>query len=166
MSEDPNTTSLSDLTADVVSAYVSNNRVPVAELAPLIQAVYAALGSAQGGAVETPAEKLVPAVPVRKSITPDFLISLEDGKSYKSLKRHLSKYGITPADYRTKWGLPKDYPMVAASYSASRSAMAKSIGLGVKRKAAVAEAAPKPTTVKAPAKPRGRKPKAVPTSAA
>jgi predicted transcriptional regulator len=100
--------------------------------------------------------KQQPAVPVKKSVTPDFLISLEDGKSYKSLKRHLTKLGITPAEYREKWGLPRDYPMVAANYAQRRSELAKSIGLGSMRKQA-AEApeapaeAPKPKR-RAPAK--------------
>jgi predicted transcriptional regulator len=132
-----------ELTADVVAAYVSNNNVPVADLPALISATFKALSAA-----DQPAEAVAPtpAVPIKKSVTPDFLISLEDGKKYKSLKRHLSGFGLTPDEYRTKWGLPKDYPMVAAAYSAQRSSLAKSLGLG--RKAA----APAPVATKAPAK--------------
>jgi predicted transcriptional regulator len=163
MSEDPNSTTRAELTADIVVAYVSNNRVTPAELAPLIQQINSVLGEIQGGAAAPPAEKQAPAVPIRKSITSEYIISLEDGQKYKSLKRHLMrKYGMTPADYRTKWNLPKDYPMVAPSYSAARSAMAKAAGLGVARKETAAQAPPKTAPAKSPANPRGRKPKAAP----
>jgi predicted transcriptional regulator len=101
------------------------------------------------------AAKPVPAVPIKKSVTPDYLISLEDGRRYKSLKRHLSGHGLTPAEYRRKWGLSNDYPMVAPNYAATRSALAKSMGLGRKRVDTAAQTAQKAT---APAKPgRGRK---------
>ncbi len=118
------------LAADIVSAYVSNNSVTVADLPPLIGSVHAALQSVGNPARPQDAAKPIPAVPVRKSITPDFLISLEDGKQYKSLKRHLATRGLTPEQYRAKWGLPADYPMVAPNYSAQRSELARSLGLG------------------------------------
>lgn len=119
-----------DLTVDIVSAYVSNNSVPVGELSALIGQVHAALRVLTGDAPVN-LEVVKPAVSIRKSVTPDYLISLEDGKRYKSLKRHLSiQYGLTPNEYRAKWGLPNDYPMVAPNYAAMRSAMAKATGLG------------------------------------
>ncbi|CDX53242.1 Putative MucR family transcriptional regulatory protein y4pD (fragment) [Mesorhizobium plurifarium] len=128
---DDNTSAVIELTAEVVSAYVSNNPVPVGDLPALIDRVHGALKSA-GGAAEKP-EALTPAVPIRKSVTPDYIISLEDGKKFKSLKRHLSvHYGLTPDEYRAKWGLPADYPMVAPNYAAARSSLAKSMGLGRK----------------------------------
>ncbi|NGO54208.1 MucR family transcriptional regulator [Allomesorhizobium camelthorni] len=121
-----------ELTADVVAAYVSNNPVPVGELPKLIADIYTALGQVNG-ATPAEAEPQKPAVPIKKSVTPDCIISLEDGKPFKSLKRHLmSSYGMTPDEYRAKWNLPSDYPMVAPNYAASRSALAKSIGLGRK----------------------------------
>ncbi|RAZ72895.1 MucR family transcriptional regulator [Mesorhizobium atlanticum] len=133
------TDALIELTADVVSAYVSNNPVPLSELAALIGQVHVALKATLGAAPET-AEPLTPAVPIKKSVTPDYIISLEDGKKFKSLKRHLAThYGLTPDEYRAKWGLPADYPMVAPNYAATRSALAKSLGLG--RKPAPAEQA-------------------------
>jgi predicted transcriptional regulator len=127
-------TALVELTADVIAAYVSHNSVPVKELAALIENIHATLKGAGAGAATREAPKeLVPAVPIKKSITPDYLISLEDGKKFKSLKRHLSaRYGLTPDEYRAKWGLPADYPMVAPNYTATRSALAKTIGLGRK----------------------------------
>lgn len=127
--------SLIELTADVVSAYVSNNPVPLAELPALIGQVHAALKGTAGRAVEEKLEPPKPAVPIKKSVTPDYIVSLEDGKKFKSLKRHLAThYGMTPEDYRAKWGLPADYPMVAPNYAAARSALAKSMGLGRKPK--------------------------------
>jgi predicted transcriptional regulator len=122
-----------ELAADIVSAFVSHNPVPAADLAGLIGSVHSALRNVGQPAPKEP-EKPTPAISVRKSITPDFLISLEDGKPYKSLKRHLSGRGLTPAQYREKWGLPADYPMVAPSYAKVRSELAKTIGLGQKRK--------------------------------
>jgi predicted transcriptional regulator len=119
------------LTADIAAAYVSNNTVAAAEVPAVIQTIYRALGTLGKAELQPAPEARKPAVPIRKSITPDFLISLEDGKSYKSLKRHLrTQYNMSPEDYRAKWGLPKDYPMVAPNYAASRSALAKSMGLG------------------------------------
>ncbi len=119
-----------ELTADIVSAYVSNNSVGATELPQLIHQVHAALTQAATGAPAEAAASLTPAVPIKKSVTPDYLISLEDGRKYKSLKRHLNTRGLSPEDYRTKWGLAKDYPMVAANYSAQRSSLAKTLGLG------------------------------------
>lgn len=130
-----NSDNLIGLTADVVSAYVSNNPVPVGELSALIGQVYAALKGTADGVVPEKSEALNPAVPIKKSVTPDYIISLEDGKKFKSLKRHLStQYGLTPDEYRTKWGLPANYPMVAPNYAAARSALAKTMGLGRKPK--------------------------------
>ncbi|TIU44394.1 MAG: MucR family transcriptional regulator [Mesorhizobium sp.] len=143
-----NSDALIELTADVVSAYVSNNPVPVGDLPGLIDQVHAALKGTIGGPVVKP-EELKPAVPIKKSVTPDYIISLEDGKKFKSLKRHLAtQYGLTPEEYRAKWGLPADYPMVAPSYAATRSALAKTMGLGRK---------PNQTEQAAPAKKRTRK---------
>jgi predicted transcriptional regulator len=125
------------LAAEIVSAFVSHNSVPTSELPALLGTVHSALKNVALGDAE-PVKELLPAVPIKKSITPDFLISLEDGKRYKSLKRHLrTSYGITPDQYRAKWGLPSDYPMVAPNYARTRSELAKSMGLGQKRKAAV-----------------------------
>ena len=117
---------------DIVAAFISNNRLPVAELPSLIERVHAALNSlGESEVVATPQPAiLTPAVPVKKSITPDFLICLDDGKKFKSMRRHLTQLGMTPNEYRTKWNLPGDYPMVAANYAAARSALAKQIGLG------------------------------------
>lgn len=131
---------LVELSADIVSAYVAKNNVTPSDLTNLITNVHAAL-SQLGVEPETPAAPLVPVVAIRKSVTPDAIICLEDGKKFKSLKRHLSsKYDLTPEQYRTKWGLPIDYPMVAPNYAEARSALAKSIGLGRKAGAAPAKA--------------------------
>jgi len=119
------------MTADVVAAYVSNNTLATAQLADVIHAVYNSLRGLEGQVAEPPAEPLKPAVPIRKSITPDFLVCLEDGKKLKMLKRHLrSTYNLTPDEYRAKWGLAPDYPMVAPKYAEQRSEFAKRIGLG------------------------------------
>ena len=119
------------MTAEVVSAYVSNNTLATGQLADVIQAVYNSLRGLEGQVAEPPAEPAKPAVPIRKSITPEYLICLEDGKKLKMLKRHLrSTYNMTPDEYRHRWGLPADYPMVAPNYAAQRSAFAKKIGLG------------------------------------
>ena len=124
-----------DLAAGIVSAYVAKNAVPVAELPSFLASVHAALESVARGRATQPAKELHPAVPIKKSITPDFLISLEDGKRYKSLRRHLrTSYNMTPEQYRAKWGLPADYPMVAPNYAKARSELAKTMGLGQKRK--------------------------------
>ena len=119
------------MTADVVAAYVSNNTLATGQLADVIHAVYNSLRGLEGQVAEPPAEPLKPAVPIRKSITPDFLVCLEDGKKLKMLKRHLrSTYNLTPDEYRAKWGLAPDYPMVAPKYAQQRSEFAKKIGLG------------------------------------
>ena len=119
------------MTAEVVSAYVSNNTLATGQLADVIQAVYNSLRGLEGQVAETPSEPLKPAVPIRKSVTPEFLVCLEDGKKLKMLKRHLrSTYNLTPDEYRSKWGLPPDYPMVAPKYAEQRSEFAKKIGLG------------------------------------
>jgi predicted transcriptional regulator len=119
------------MTADVVAAYVSNNTLPTAQLAEVINSVYHSLKGLEGPVPELAPEPAKPAVPIRKSITPDYLICLEDGKKLKMLKRHLrSTYNMTPDEYRARWGLPPDYPMVAPNYAEQRSAFAKKIGLG------------------------------------
>jgi predicted transcriptional regulator len=124
-----------ELSADIVSAYVSNNSVPAADLPSLLASVYAALTKTAEGQQEEPKAELVPAVSVRKSVTPDAIICLEDGKSFKSLKRHLrTTYDMTPEQYREKWGLPRDYPMVAPNYAKARSELAKTMGLGQQRR--------------------------------
>jgi predicted transcriptional regulator len=124
-----------DQTADIVSAYVSNNTVPAEEISALINQVHAALVRVAAGQTEADAEPQRPAVPVKKSVTADYLVCLEDGKKFKSLKRHLrSQYNMTPEQYREKWGLPIDYPMVAPNYAAARSRLAKDMGLGQQRR--------------------------------
>ena len=131
-----NKNKFAELTATVVSAYVGNNPVPQAELTKLISDVYRALESAVSGETikDDPAE-LRPAVTVRKSITAEHLVCLEDGKKFKSLKRHLrTHYNLSPEQYREKWNLPADYPMVAPSYAEARSSLAKRMGLGQRRK--------------------------------
>jgi predicted transcriptional regulator len=124
------------LAVDIVSAFVSNNPVPPPELPALIAAVHATLhGLVQP--LAAPTEELRPAVPVRRSVQPDFIVCLEDGKKFKSLKRHLrTHYNMTPDEYRQKWGLGSDYPMVAPNYAAARSSLAKSMGLGHQRRKA------------------------------
>jgi predicted transcriptional regulator len=119
------------MTTEVVAAYVSNNTLATGQLGDIIHAVYNSLRSLDGQIVEVVPEALKPAVPIRKSITPEYLVCLEDGKKLKMLKRHLrSTYNLSPDDYRAKWGLPPDYPMVAPKYAQQRSEFAKKIGLG------------------------------------
>ena len=119
------------MTADVVAAYLSNNALPTGQLPEVISAVYLSLKALERKGGEAVSEPLKPAVAIRKSVTPDYLICLEDGKKLKMLKRHLrSTYNLTPDEYRQKWGLPADYPMVAPNYAEQRSAFAKKIGLG------------------------------------
>ena len=152
MNDITETTSYIELAADIVSAYVSNNSVAAADLPSLINEVYGALQRVSTGEAEPAPEPLKPAVPVKKSVMPDFIVCLEDGKKFKSLKRHLrTQYDMTPEQYREKWGLPADYPMVAPSYAAARSELAKQMGLGQQRAKAAAAAAP---AKKAPAKRR------------
>ncbi|MET0677149.1 MAG: MucR family transcriptional regulator [Bradyrhizobium sp.] len=120
-----------ELTANIVSAYLGNNPTPASEIPNLIAQVHAALQRVTSGRPETPLEPARPAVSVKKSVTPEYLVCLEDGKRFKSLKRHLhSKYNMTPEQYREKWGLPPDYPMVAPNYATARSQLAKKMGLG------------------------------------
>ena len=162
MQDDNEPEALLSLTAEIVSAHVANNRVSVADLPALIVDVHAALAKLGQPAQSPEAEAQKPAVPIRSSIKPDYLVCLEDGKQLTMLKRYLMRtYGMTPADYRAKWKLPPDYPMVAPNYAEKRRALANSIGLGRKR-----EPAPEPEP--APASPppaakarRGRKPKAI-----
>ncbi len=136
-----------ELTADIVAAFVSHNSLPVAELPGLIASVDAALRDLVSRApTAAEIEKPTPAVSIKKSVTPDYLICLDDGKQFKSLRRHLAVLGMTPDEYRAKWSLAPDYPMVAPNYAAKRSDLAKSMGLGQVRKTGAAK--------------RGRKPKA------
>jgi predicted transcriptional regulator len=124
-----------DLTANIVSAYVSNNPTPASDIPTLIGQVHAALLRVSTGRSESPLEPAKPAVPVKKSMTADYLVCLEDGKRFKSLKRHLrTRYGMTPEQYRDKWSLPADYPMVAPNYAVARSQLAKKMGLGQQRR--------------------------------
>jgi predicted transcriptional regulator len=124
-----------DLTADIVSAYLSNNPTPASEIPNLISQVHSALLRVSSGRSEAPAEPAKPAVSLKKSINPDYLVCLEDGKRFKSLKRHLrTQYNMTPEQYRDKWGLPADYPMVAPNYAVARSQLAKKMGLGQQRR--------------------------------
>jgi predicted transcriptional regulator len=118
------------LAAEVLRSFVSHNSVPRSELPDLIQAVHDRLKQIETGSEVPPVEPKIPAVPIRKSITPDYLICLDDGRKFKSLRRHLATLGMTPQQYREKWGLPSDYPVVAPNYSAKRSELAKKMGLG------------------------------------
>jgi predicted transcriptional regulator len=129
------------ITADVVAAYVSHNSVRTADLPDLIASVHGALQSLKAPQQGEP-EKREPPVPIKKSITPDFLISLEDGRRYKSLRRHLTGRGLTPEQYREKWGLSRDYPMVAPNYAKRRSELAKASGLGQLRRNRAAGSSP------------------------
>eukprot|EP01037_Dinobryon_pediforme_P035777 gene35777-42360_t len=133
---DSSSNDLIELAAEIVSAYVSNNTVSAHDLTALIGDVYAALQRTSAGiAPEPQPEPLKPAVPVKKSVTPDYIVCLEDGKKFKSLKRHLrTQYNVTPEEYREKWGLPADYPMVAPNYAQARSDLAKKMGLGQQRR--------------------------------
>jgi len=120
-----------DLTANIVSAYLSNNPTPASEIPALISQVHAALQRVSTGRTEAPQEPAKPAVSIKRSVAPDYLVCLEDGKRFKSLKRHLrTQYNMTPEQYRDKWGLPADYPMVAPNYAVERSQLAKKMGLG------------------------------------
>ncbi len=122
------------LTAEIVSAYVSNNTVVAADLPVLIGDIHQALSRATSNAAPMEREELRPAIAVKRSVTPDYIICLEDGKKFKSLKRHLrTHYNLSPEEYREKWGLPHDYPMVAPNYAAARSELAKKMGLGTRR---------------------------------
>lgn len=131
-----NNDALVGLVADIVSAYVSNNSVPTADLANLIETTHAAItGLGAERTAQAPEEKPMPAVTIKKSITADDIVCLEDGKKFKSLKRHLrAAHGMSPEEYRARWSLPVDYPMVAPSYAESRSSLAKKMGLGQLRR--------------------------------
>lgn len=131
------------LAVDIVSAFVGNNSLPASELAPLVQSVHAELLRLSANPVAEPLPALSPAVSIKKSIQPDHLVCLEDGKTFKSLKRHLrARHNLTPEEYRARWNLPADYPMVAPNYAAARSRLAKDMGLGQqRRKDSVGEAA-------------------------
>lgn len=142
---------LAELTSEIVSAFVANNKMAATELPELIASVHGALRDLTEKKVVEP-EKPTPIVPIKKTITPDFLISLEDGRRYKSLKRHLSGRGLTPAEYRDKWGLARDYPMVAPNYAKQRSELAKALGLGQQRRKSVE----KTEEAAAPKRGRGR----------
>ncbi len=133
MSNEQSNDELIEFTTDIVSAYVGNNAVTTSDLPGLISDIYAALSKAANTEPEPVAEPLKPAVSIRKSLSDDYLICLEDGKKFKSLKRHLrTHYDMTPEQYREKWGLPPNYPMVAPNYAQARSKLAKKIGLGQK----------------------------------
>ena len=131
-----------ELAAEIVSAYVTNKSLPQNELPALLRAVHDALSRTASGEAAEPAPAATPAVPMKRSVTPDYIVCLEDGKKFKSLKRHLrTQYGMTPEQYREKWGLPADYPMVAPNYAKARSELAKEMGLGQQRRKAAAKAA-------------------------
>jgi predicted transcriptional regulator len=134
MSDAADTTNTIALTAEIVAAYVSNNTVASADIPALISQVHTALLRVTNGEAQPPSEPLKPAVPIKRSINPDFIVCLDDGKKFKSLKRHLrTQYNMTPEQYREKWSLPGDYPMVAPNYAAARSQLAKQMGLGQQR---------------------------------
>ncbi|MFN8828678.1 MAG: MucR family transcriptional regulator [Labrys sp. (in: a-proteobacteria)] len=135
MSDGSSDSTLIELAADIVSAYVSNNSVAASDLPSLIGDVHSALLRISTGVMEAPVEAPKPAIAVKKSVTPDYIICLEDGKKFKSLKRHLrTQYNMSPEEYREKWGLPADYPMVAPNYAQARSNLAKQMGLGQQRR--------------------------------
>lgn len=132
---DSSSTNYVELAADIVSAYVSNNSVASSELPALIGDIHNALVRVGTGTAEVQSESLKPAVPIKKSITPDYIVCLDDGKKFKSLKRHLrTQYDMTPEEYRERWNLPPDYPMVAPNYAHARSQLAKKMGLGQQRR--------------------------------
>jgi predicted transcriptional regulator len=134
MTDNPTPNPFLELTADIVSAYVGNNTVAASEIPDLISQVHRALLRVSGGAAEMQAEPVKPAVSVKRSVTPEYIVCLEDGKKFKSLKRHLrTQYHMTPEQYREKWNLPAEYPMVAPNYAAARSQLAKQMGLGQQR---------------------------------
>tara|TARA_B100000965_G_scaffold336746_1_gene303217 strand:+ start:65 stop:478 length:414 start_codon:yes stop_codon:yes gene_type:complete len=131
MTKNADNSDLVELTAEIVSSYVANNNVPVSEVGAFIREVFQSLSAQVSGDTQQDAPRQEPAVPVKKSVTPEFIICLEDGKKFKSLKRHLrTHYDLSPEEYRAKWGLPADYPMVAPRYAEARSELAKQMGLG------------------------------------
>jgi predicted transcriptional regulator len=140
------------LAADIIAAFVGNNSLPTAELPALIESVHSAVAKTATGKAEEPVAPKAPAVPIKKSVTPEHIVCLEDGTKFKSLKRHLrTAYNMTPEQYRAKWNLPSDYPMVAPNYALARSELAKTMGLGQKRRK------PSPTKGVASGKGRGGK---------
>ncbi|RAI57148.1 MucR family transcriptional regulator [Roseicella frigidaeris] len=150
MAEDSPSADLLGLTAEIVAAHVSNNPVALGDLPNLIQEVYRTLSSVGQPVAKPQPERPQPAVPVKKSITPEYLVCLEDGKKLKMLKRHLqTSYNMTPEQYRERWGLAPDYPMVAPNYAKHRSSLAKKIGLGTKPRGRPARAARRESTVAA-----------------
>ncbi|MFD0935313.1 MucR family transcriptional regulator [Methylobacterium trifolii] len=155
-----------ELAAEIVSAYVSNNPVPATELSALIAGVHVALTGLtnKGATVDAGPEKATPAQ-IKKSMTPEHLVSFEDGKSYKTLRRHLTLRGLTPESYREKWGLPRDYPMTSSKYSAQRSELARTLGLGQQRRKAAAKSSVAAETVSETPKKVGR-PRKAPAAAA
>ena len=154
MADEHESQGLHELTAEIVASFVGNNPVAVGDLPAVIASVFGALRSAVQPEAAPPAEALVPAVPIKKSIGTDYLICLEDGRKVKILKRYLAhRYNLTPEQYRQRWGLPKSYPMVAPAYAERRSELAKQLGLGRKPAAAVPPPAPEP----APAAPEPRR---------
>jgi predicted transcriptional regulator len=164
MNESTTSPNFIELSADIVSAYVSNNSVPASELPALLSSVYLALTKTGQAQSQEPQVELTPAVPVKKSVTADAIVCLEDGKKFKSLKRHLrTTYDMTPEQYRAKWGLPVDYPMVAPNYAKARSELAKTMGLGQQRRktAALVDAVANDA---APAKPKRAAARATATS--
>ncbi|WP_395645345.1 MucR family transcriptional regulator [Terricaulis sp.] len=131
-----NKSDLVDMAAEIVSAYVSANQVPPQDIPALIRTVHSALREVSGAPAGVSESSQEPAVAIKKSVTPDYIVCLEDGKKFKSLKRHLrTRYSMTPEEYRAKWGLPHDYPMVAPNYAKERSNLAKRMGLGHARRA-------------------------------
>jgi predicted transcriptional regulator len=135
MADTADTANYLGLTAEIVAAYVGHNIVASADIPALINQVHMALVRVNSGEAQSAAEPLKPAVPVKRSINPDFIVCLDDGKKFKSLKRHLrTQYNLTPEQYRDKWNLPADYPMVAPNYAAARSELAKQMGLGQQRR--------------------------------
>ncbi len=148
--ENENNAEIIELSAQIVASYVSNNSVPMAEMPALIASVHSSLAGLGSTPLAVEPEKKAPAVSVRKSLGEEFLICLEDGKKFRSLKRHLrTAYNLSPDQYRSKWNLPSDYPMVAPAYAAKRSALAKASGLGAQRRKPVLEAVKKGKKAKA-----------------
>ena len=155
MTIDAPDTELGQHVSDIVAAYVGNHHITVLEVPALIQSVYGSLAKLATGATEPEAPPLEPAVPIRQSVFPDYIICLEDGKKLKMLKRHLRiSYNMTPQEYRAKWGLPQNYPMVAPTYGDRRSILAKANGLGRKKQPAT-ESVPEPVIQKIPERRRG-----------
>jgi predicted transcriptional regulator len=148
MTEQSNPHATLSLTADIVGAYVAKNSLPSAALTDLIGRVHQSLTGLSSATTIKEVAPLVPAVPIKKSVTPDYIVSLEDGRKFKSMKRYLGLRNMTPTEYRTKWGLPNDYPIVAPNYAAHRSALAKKMGLGRKAETPAPSKAKRKATAK------------------